>query len=376
MKPASPKHDWTIHIGGTVAICVIVGLLNFLIRGGTQFWLSMLYSFAVGLQISAYISLLHAGLGHLLRRWRGDGPDLQRPRQGWIGWGWMMPCILLGSLAGYSGGLWLGDLVSGRHTSQLWDLPDRRVALSIGFTLLASLLGSLFFFSVLRLNTLRLAQAEAQRQAAEARLTLLQSQLEPHMLFNTLAHLRVLIKLRPDEAQQMLDRLIDYLRATLQASRATEHALADEFERLSDYLALMQLRMGARLRVRLDLPAELGGIAIPPLLLQPLVENAVKHGLEPHVDGGELRVSAARDGARLVLEVADSGAGLARSDEPAAAGTGFSETSAAGAASAVSTGFGLAQVKERLAQRYGSAARFELQPRPGGGSVARIEIAS
>jgi LytS/YehU family sensor histidine kinase len=232
------------------------------------------------------------------------------------------------------------------------------VSLSIGFTLLVSLLGTLGFYTVYRLNAARLAQAEAQRQAAEARLTLLQSQLEPHMLFNTLAHLRVLIRLRPDEAQQMLDRLIDYLRATLQASRATEHALAEEFARVSDYLALMQLRMGERLRVRLDLPAGLADVPVPPLLLQPLVENAIKHGLEPHVDGGELHVTAASDGGRLLLEVADSGAGLA--------GTG--------PAAAVGTGFGLAQVRERLAQRYGRAARFELTPRPGGGSLARIDL--
>lgn len=180
------------------------------------------------------------------------------------------------------------------------------------------------------------------------------------MLFNTLAHLRVLIKLRPDEAQRMLDRLIDYLRATLQASRATEHALTDEFERLSDYLALMQLRMGERLCVRLTLPAELGGATIPPLLLQPLVENAIKHGLEPHVEGGELCVSAAREPGRLVLEVADSGVGLACTSE----------------LSGVGTGFGLNQVRERLAQRYGDAAAFTLQPQPGGGSIARITITS
>jgi hypothetical protein len=360
MTHPRPQHAWPIHIGGTLAICLIVGLLHFLIRGGTQFGLSMLYSFAVGVQISAYISLLHAGLGWLLRRRRGDRPEPPTTRHGWIGWGWMMPCILLGSLAGYSGGLWLGDLLSGQRTLPPWQLGDRRVALSVGFTLLVSLLGSLFFFSVFKLNALRLEQAQAQRQAAEARLTLLQSQLEPHMLFNTLAHLRVLIKLRPDEAQQMLDRLIDYLRATLQASRATEHPLAEEFERLSDYLALMQLRMGERLHVHLDLPAELGGVAIPPLLLQPLVENAIKHGLEPHVDGGELRVSAARAAGRLVLEVADSGAGLTQSSELKGVGTAF----------------GLAQVRERLAQRYGDAARFELQPRRGGGSVARIEIPS
>jgi len=345
------RQEWVGHVGGTVAICAIVGLLNYLIRGG-QLGLSMLYSFAIGVQISAYISLLAYGLERLLQRWRGAPPAAGT----WIGWGWMLPCILLGSLAGFTLGQWLADLLSGHRTLPPWQWADRRVALSLAFTLLVSLLASLYFYAASRLGLARLAQAQAQRQAAEARLALLQSQLEPHMLFNTLAHLRVLIKLRPDEAQRMLDRLIDYLRATLQASRATEHALAEEFERLSDYLALMQLRMGERLRVALDLPPALAALPVPPLLLQPLVENAIKHGLEPHVDGGELRVSAARAGGRLVLEVADSGAGLARAtDLPG-------------------TGFGLAQVRERLAQRYGDAASFSLQPLPAGGSIARIEI--
>jgi signal transduction histidine kinase len=354
MSSPPPRREWAIHVGGTIAICLIVGLLNYLVRNG-KFWHGMLYAFTIGMQISAYISLLTYGMARLLRRWQGDCAALQH---GWVGWGWMLPCILLGSLAGYSSGIWLGDLISGGHTKQLWQITDRPVTLSVSFTLLISVVSTWFFFSMFKLNAARVERAEAERQAAEARLALLQSQLEPHMLFNTLAHLRVLIKLRPDEAQRMLDRLIDYLRATLQASRASEHALADEFERLSDYLALMQLRMGERLRVRMALPAELGGIVIPPLLLQPLVENAIKHGLEPHVQGGELRVSATREPGRLVLEVADGGAGLARASEVGNVGAGF----------------GLTQVRERLAQRYGDAADFTLQPQPGGGSIARITL--
>ncbi|PTT91425.1 sensor histidine kinase [Pelomonas sp. HMWF004] len=357
MTPADIRHRWPTHVAGTVLICLIVALLNHLMQGG-NFRLALLYSFTVGVQISLYISLLIMGLAHLQRRRRGEVPQQHPLSHGWVAWGWMVPCVLLGSAAGYLGGLALGDLISGRHSTRPWDMALGRAAPYLGFVLLVSVLGTYFFYSLFRLHTLQLARAQAERQAAEARLTLLQSQLEPHMLFNTLAHLRVLIKLRPDEAQRMLDQLIAYLRATLQASRATEHPLAQEFERLADYLALMQLRMGERLRVELALPGELGGIAIPPLLLQPLVENAIKHGLEPHVDGGSLRVSARRDGERLVLEVADSGAGLATAGELAGLGTGF----------------GLNQVRERLAQRYGAAGHFELTPQPQGGSIARIEI--
>lgn len=346
------RHTWPAHIGGTVAVCLLAGLVNYLLRGKHLGW-SMLYSFMIGGQISFLIWAMSTGLSRLLRRWRGDaGPT----DTGWVGWGWMLPCVLIGSVAGYTGGVLLTNHLTGMREPLPWDMPGGRAALSVAFALLMSLLATGLFYSRLNVNKLKLAQAQAQRQAAEAQLTLLQSQLEPHMLFNTLAHLRVLIKLRPDEAQRMLDRLIDYLRATLQASRATEHTLAEEFERLSDYLALMQIRMGERLRVQLDLPADLAALPLPPLLLQPLVENAIKHGLEPHVDGGLLRVSASRTNGRLVLEVADSGAGLA------------SATRLPG------TGFGLSQVRQRLDQRYGPAARFDLLPQPEGGSLARLEI--
>ncbi len=162
-----------------------------------------------------------------------------------------------------------------------------------------------------RLSSARAAAATAQRQAAEHQLRLLQSQLEPHMLFNTLANLRVLIGIDPPRAQAMLDRLIAFLRATLAASRAGTHSLADEFARLDDYLALMAMRMGARLQPVLTLPPALAALPVPPLLLQPLVENSIRHGLEPKVEGGRIEVSAALEGGQLLLTVLDSGVGLA-----------------------------------------------------------------
>ena len=205
--------------------------------------------------------------------------------------------------------------------------------------------------------------AAATHAATLARLTLLQSQLEPHMLFNTLANLRALIGTDPLRAQEMLDRLIAFLRATLAASRLAEHPLSDEFARIADYLALMQVRMGERLHARLALPAELAAIAVPPLLMQPLVENAIKHGLEPQRGPGELRVEAALDGATLVLVVADSGRGLeaaaaSRARDPVDPGSGF----------------GLAQVRERLHALHGDAAAFTLAPRAEGGTRAEIRL--
>src|SRR3569623_437905 len=112
------------------------------------------------------------------------------------------------------------------------------------------------------------------------------------MLFNTLANLRALSGVDPNRAQEMLDHMIAYLRATLNASRAASHSLQAEFDRLQDYLELMAIRMGPRLRFTLDLPGALAQDTVPSLLLQPLVENAIQHGLEPKVGGGEVRVAA------------------------------------------------------------------------------------
>jgi LytS/YehU family sensor histidine kinase len=176
------------------------------------------------------------------------------------------------------------------------------------------------------------------------------------MLFNTLANLRALIGVDPLRAQAMLDRLIPFLRATLDASRKATHSLADEFARLADYLELMQIRMGGRLQTRLSLPDELAARPVPALLLQPLVENAIKHGLEPHVQGGRVEVSAKRDGSQLVLRVRDTGAGLMPGTAP--------------------SGFGLEQVRERLAALYGAAGSLELAPAADaeGGTLATLRL--
>jgi sensor histidine kinase YesM len=178
------------------------------------------------------------------------------------------------------------------------------------------------------------------------------------MLFNTLANLRVLIASDPARAQAMLDRLIGFLRATLAASRSGSHALADEFERIGDYLALMAVRMGPRLSVRVDLPERLRALPVPPLVLQPLVENCIQHALEPQVQGGRIELSAAREGDTLVLRVRDTGIGLGR--VPASNGTRF----------------GLRQVRERLAALYGSRASLTLEEAADdeGGTLATVRL--
>lgn len=255
---------------------------------------------------------------------------------------------LLGvAILGYGIGVSIGDAYAGRST---WDMlhgaPGRFWAVllwSLGISA-----GFLFYFYH------REQAHELQRLATETRLKLLESQLEPHMLFNTLANLRALIATDPTRATEMLDRLGDFLRATLAASRndARGQSLKAEFDRLRDYLELMAMRLGPRIRYTLDLPGELSDHPIPPLLLQPLVENAIKHGLEPSISGGDIHVSASKGVSTLRITVKDTGVGMDTATPP---------------------GFGLMQVRERLDTTYGPQGQMECTtPLEGGTCISLI----
>ena len=203
----------------------------------------------------------------------------------------------------------------------------------------------------------RLRAETVERQALQAQLRLLQAQIEPHMLFNTLANLQGLIALDPDRANTMLDQLIQYLRATLGAARSESTTLADEFAAMDAYLGLMQVRMGERLSYRLELPPALRAAKLPPMLLQPLVENAIVHGLEPKIEGGEVRIAAeARDGL-LDLRILDTGLGL-----------GLGQSSHGGG------GVGVATTRERLRVLYGERAGVLITPAQPQGTLVRLTL--
>ena len=204
----------------------------------------------------------------------------------------------------------------------------------------------------------RWRREQMQARMTEAQLRLLQGQIEPHFLFNTLANVQSLIDFDPERAKLMLERFTDYLRASLGQLRGDATTLSREFAMLEAYLGLMQLRMGERLRVRLSLPAELADYPVPPLLVQPLVENAIHHGLEPRIEGGEVVVSARVEGGRVCIDVADDGQGL---DGPRRPGHR-------------SNGVALANLRERLAARWGDQGMLELRRREGGGTLARLTL--
>ena len=306
---------------------------------GTPFWPNLVQSVCI-----ATMCWFAIDVGRIpLARWkhRNDPPGAPESASHWPGWPLMLIAIVIGTVIGFSVGNEIANLILGRNFAGYFRGTWRQMLALLVGSLVPGLVITYWFYSRETIAAKEAAMLAAQRQAAEHQLKLLESQLEPHMLFNTLANLRVLIGIDPPRAQAMLDQLIAFLRATLAGSRAVQHPLRAEFARLADYLALMQVRMGERLQTRFELPDALAELPVPPLLLQPLVENCIKHGLEPAVAGGRIDVGAAREGDELVLRVRDTGGGLS---DPSVEGTKF----------------GLVQVRERLAALYGARASLTL----------------
>ena len=198
---------------------------------------------------------------------------------------------------------------------------------------------------------------ESRVHEADLRLGVLQAQVEPHFLFNTLASVRALVRQDPAQAEATLDALVDFLRATipkLREDRGLHATLGQQLDLCSSYLALMQVRMGGRLTYDVRADEALRAVPFPPSLLITLVENAIKHGIEPRPGPGRIEIDAVRDGDTLRVQVRDDGAGL----QPG-----------------LSTGVGLANVREQLAARYGARAAFVLSPAAEGrGVCAEIRV--
>jgi sensor histidine kinase YesM len=198
-------------------------------------------------------------------------------------------------------------------------------------------------------------QSELSRQLAESQLKLLQLQVEPHFLFNTLASARQLAEKGAPDAARLVGDLIVFLRAATPALRESRTTLAAEGELVRAYLSIMRTRLGRRLEFAVTVPPALGDTPLPPGMLITLVENAIKHGIEPWPPGGRIDVTARDAGGRLEVSVADTGAGL-------------EGTPVAG------TGIGIANIRERLALLYGERAVLELEENVPRGFRARIVL--
>jgi gas vesicle protein len=219
------------------------------------------------------------------------------------------------------------------------------------------------------MNTQRKAQAKVavaeeateretlKRQLTEARLTTMQAQVEPHFLFNTLASVDHLIEVAPGRASQMQKSLIQYLRAAMPHMRETTSNMGREAQLVTSYLEILKFRMEERLEFAVDVPPGLASAEIPPMMLLSLVENAIKHGLEPKPEGGRIDVKAEIAHGKLRVTVADTGLGYTPNNSPTRG-----------------TGVGLANINERLAMLYPGQAQLAVTANKPQGTLCTIEL--
>ena len=259
-------------------------------------------------------------------------------------------------------------LVGGPRLPQL---APREQALALFHLLFVSnlrtnlIIYGLLFIGVLAVNYYRNYLAEEQRaaelreQLAHAQLQALKMQLHPHFLFNTLNAISELIVKEPETAERMVIQLSDMLRLSLDTIGVEEVPLKQELDFVQRYLAIEQTRFRDRLAVRMEIAPETLDAPVPSMLLQPLVENAIRHGIAPLARGGSIAIAAQREGTSLHLQVSDDGRGISEN----------------GANGGDRKRLGLANTRARLERLYGSDAfSFEMRSAPGGGAVVSLKI--
>jgi sensor histidine kinase YesM len=323
----------------TGLFCSAIAITIWLLELAEPLWVSFLVSFAIGYSITTASFLLQ--------------PRLLR----------LMPpffASLITTLTGIGVGLMLSGYLLFDDV-WLFARDDSYGTPVLG--LFFGVLGILFFRTQDRLHEAETELAEARAEQLsrekthlETQLRLLQAQIEPHFLFNTLSNVVGMIRTQPDAAEKTLLDLTTLLRANLKRTRTEATTLGDELAVVSALLEINRIRMGDRLNWRMDVPESLIQIELPPMLLQPLVENAVKHGIEPLESGGEIRISAVRSDSRLTVTIADTGAGLD------------------GQAQSKSGGVGVTNVQSRLRALFGSDASLTLTENEPRGLVATLEI--
>ena len=329
---------WTIVFGMFCAIgFTVIGIALNAGHTGIQptvWWTWFQANMVISLTIALTIRLLFVASARLIGRARLRGWSRGRRSLYYS----LVPIV--GVSIGWPLGMLWGLGIDIRSLFSL-DRPGALVA-SVALVVIITMMFHQFF-------AMKTRQIQAENQATEAQLRLLQAQIEPHFLFNTLANVVSLMEADPTRAKAMLESFVDYLRASLVGLSHGTHTLGDEIDLVDAYMRIIKMRMEDRLRYAIDVPAELRSRPLPALSLQPLVENAIVHGLEPLISGGTIRIAARLDRGALVLTVEDDGAGL-QADKPAPRP----------GAPARGTGTALANIRERLRQAYGNAAALRL----------------
>ena len=257
-------------------------------------------------------------------------------------------------------GSFLGAFILGMSLAGVFQGKPVSLLQLLGIGILFGSVITYFFFSQERIAQAkaemqeeRIKRLDSEKSALEAHLKMLQAQIEPHFLFNSLSTVLTLMDTDRKSAGRMLTDLIQFLRISLSKTRAQTTTIEHEMEMARAYLNIYQIRMGDRLQYHIEAEEDLKKKPIPPMLVQPLVENAIKHGLEPAVAGGLITIKAHEDNHRIRITVKDTGNGL---DET---GNG---------------GFGLTNIRERLHSLYGQGGKLILMENRTGGVTATIEI--
>jgi sensor histidine kinase YesM len=268
--------------------------------------------------------------------------------------------VMIGIAGGTLLGLQIGPFVLLRFFSIVIWQQEKGLLQTIILVITFGSVASYFFYSKARLRTSqeeiqqeRIKRLSSEKEALEANLRLLQAQIEPHFLFNTLSNVLSLIDTDQAKGKSMLVDLIHYMRTSLSRTLPQATTLGQELNMIKAYLNIQKIRMGERLRFTIELPEAIRQHPFPPMLLQPLVENAVKHGLEPKVDGGEITIKALEKDDLMRIEVMDTG-------------LGFSSFQKAGV--------GIGNVRERIKLLYGEKGRLILEENEPNGVRAIIEV--
>lgn len=317
-----------------------VALLLKLTDSQSHFLPNLIYSQCIGLTICCYVMGVISSAK--TRRWQVAG----------------IACAILAGAG--TGTLIASDLTGSNMFSDPGHYRDLLSTLTVAVVF--GTMASGFYFFIHRISDSekaaqqeRLRRLRMEKEIVETRLKLLQAQIEPHFLFNTLSNVLSLIETDKVQAAGMLTDLTRFLRATLERTRDRGTTLGQELEVIRAYLNILKIRMGDRLTYQIDVPEKLLAAAFAPMLLQPLVENAVWHGLDPLIDGGKISIGAEHKKETLHVWVSDTGAGLQYQDTD-------------------NQGFGLCNIKQRLKTLYGKEAHLMLEENPTKGLKAIIEV--
>ena len=321
--------------------CVAISVFLKLIGDETAFLTNLVISLSVGFSIQILVSFVANALSH---------------KNQTVQWTAVGITLIIAVFIGLSLGFWL----TGVSSEIPEEIEHTAFVASVTLGLFFGGLALWFHYTRAQLHEaealalqLKLKTTSNEKLLTEAKLSLLQAQIEPHFLFNTLATVHSLIEKSPKQASTMLEKVNDYLRSALDHSRSKGCLLEHEVGLLHTYLDIMQMRMDERLHFDIMIDNSAAKLPFPPMLLQPLVENAIKHGLEPKVEGGTLQISGMIKDKKLCLDVIDSGIGFENFE---------------------SEGVGLPNVRERLQKLYGNKAQFHISALGNRGVISSIQI--